>query len=151
MAGPNVNSQGESPEAVLVLGFDPGGKGNFGWAVAEVCGDSKPSVVATGIADHAEAAATAALAALPPDSDPAAAGIDAPLFYSRSTKRHVDMLVRRAMKRAGSKSVSSVMSPNSLAGACLVQGILIATELRERFPELAISEWGIGHTSCILA
>ena len=70
-----------------------------------------------------------------------AAGVDAPLFYSRSGARYADTLVRDAIRDAGAPhSAGTVQHPNSLRGACLVQGLLAATELLDRFPCNPISE-----------
>jgi len=69
------------------------------------------------------------------------AGIDAPLFWSRTGARNADIVVRRAIREAGAPNAGgTVQDVNSLRGACLAQGMLAAIELRERFPGLPITE-----------
>ncbi len=79
----------------LVLGFDPGGRGRFGWSVCRtVAGAYRPTPM-TGLADDAPDALAEVWDALSRcDSDGQnsvlAAGIDAPMFWSRSGSRVVD-------------------------------------------------------------
>ena len=69
------------------------------------------------------------------------AGIDAPLFWSERGNRHVDELVRNAIKKLGAPSTGgTVQQINSLRGACLIQGILVTHLLHRRFPEISITE-----------
>jgi hypothetical protein len=70
---------------------------------------------------------------------PAAAGIDAPLYWVRKGDRISDKGIRRAVVRAGGHS-ATVAHVNSLRGACLVQGVLAAESLAQRWPSIRITE-----------
>jgi predicted nuclease with RNAse H fold len=60
-----------------------------------------------------------------------AVGIDAPLFWNSAGDRAADRTVRRAITRLGS-SGGTVSSVNSLRGACLIQGILVAMMCQQK-------------------
>lgn len=128
----------------VLLGLDPGGHENFGWCIVDdsTCLPTAPR--ASGRANSAPLAikqALEALGQLPSDGCLAAAGIDAPLFWSPSGSRIVDELVRVAIRKLGAPhAAGTVQNINSLRGACLVQGMLAALQLRERFPSLPITE-----------
>lgn len=123
------------------LGFDPGGEGAFGWAVAHRVGDGAPGLVATGCAPNAAVAIENAGRVLAANGVPVAAGIDAPLFWTTTGKRRADNTVRRELHARGAPSPGgTVQSLNSLRGACLVQGVAAATLLRRRWPGIAITE-----------
>lgn len=71
------------------------------------------------------------------------AGIDAPLYWRTDGARKSDQLVRDLISPIdpGSKNPkSSVLSVNSLQGACLAQGVMIATLLRQKVSSLRITE-----------
>ena len=124
----------------LLLGLDPGGKGAFGWALAEDAPAWPLRVVRTGTADSAREALDAALGAA--GSTPIlAAGIDAPLHWVAEGDRAVDARLRKRIAELGAPHpAGTVQHVNSLRGACLVQGMAAALLLRERFPALPISE-----------
>lgn len=125
----------------IILGLDPGGAGNFGWCIAQYTKVMPLIPLACGITDNASLAIRYALDAIPEGSVLVSAGIDAPLFWSKSGARNADLTVRHAIKQAGAPHVSgTVQDINSLRGACLIQGMLAALELRERFPDLPITE-----------
>lgn len=126
----------------VLLGLDPGGARNFGWCIADEGGGTFPAKpIASGLSDNASQAIAAALDAMPAGGVPAAAGIDAPLYWSRSGARIADRLVRSAIANAGAPhAAGTVQDVNSLRGACLVQGMLAALALREKFPALPITE-----------
>ena len=125
----------------VLLGFDPGGKGSFGWCVAYDNSVLPLQIVASGVSNHAASAVATCLSALPAAHDVLAAGIDAPLMWSRSGRRSADVRVRNAIRKAGAPHVGgTVQEVNSLRGACLVQGFLAAIELREHFPGLPLTE-----------
>lgn len=125
----------------FLLGLDPGGIGNFGWCVV-TNSTALPAVpFASGLASSATLAISAALATLPPGKVLDAVGIDAPLFWSRSGSRLADKMVRAAIRSAGASNAAGIVQDvNSLRGACLVQGMLAGLVLRERFPEILITE-----------
>lgn len=125
----------------VILGLDPGGKGNFGWCIVRDSNEMPSQPIASGLADNAEMAVTAAVAEIPEGGLLIAAGIDAPLFWQKRGSREVDLIVRRAIHLAGSPHASgTVQDVNSLRGACIVQGVLSAISLRERFPTIPITE-----------
>lgn len=106
----------------IYVGFDPGGEGAFGWAV--VSGEACPlNLIDRGIADHAQGAFEAAINCAGARVN--AIGIDAPLFWNPAGDRVADQNVRRAIMRRGSPG-GTVSSVNSLQGACVIQGILVA-------------------------
>ena len=84
-----------------ILGFDAGGVGQFGWAVGTTEDLALPSIVASGRAPSAEVAVATALSIAGDPHGVAAAGIDAPLFWTPAGVRNVDNLVRRAMHARG--------------------------------------------------
>ncbi|MBM4273430.1 MAG: DUF429 domain-containing protein [Deltaproteobacteria bacterium] len=124
----------------VFLGFDPGGKGSFGWAVC-IDKDDGLDIVATGLADHAKGALEQSLNAKPKGGSIAGAGIDAPMFWVNSECRESDNIVRKAIKHLGAKSPGgTVQHFNSLRGACVIQGLLILKLLRRLYPNLPITE-----------
>jgi len=68
---------------------------------------------------------------------PSGVGIDAPLWWSKKEggSRMADEWIRHQYNVG-----SSVLSVNSLQGAVLVQGIILARELRSVFPSIKITE-----------
>jgi len=117
------------------VGFDPGGKDAFGWCVVSF--EGKASVCIGGVASSAADALAGASSAL--RAVPAAVGIDAPLFWTAGEDRVADRAVRALVRAAGGHN-GTVGHVNSLKGACLVQGILIARMVAERWPGAAITE-----------
>ena len=109
------------------VGFDPGGENNFGFAFLNTNGSYETGVVSS------------ASEALDLVSDrPLGVGIDAPLWWSagRGGGRYVDEWIRKRHKIAS----GTVQSVNSLRGAVLVQGYLIAHQIRVKFPDVQITE-----------
>lgn len=126
----------------VVLGFDPGGAAQFGWAALE-CSPALPlRVRAAGVANHAGQAVDSALAALSPQDCAVAAGIDSPLYWTPSGVRESDRRVRDLVRRAGARSAAGgiVQHPNCLQGACVVQGPTAALLLRRRVPGIPLTE-----------
>ena len=133
----------------IYLGFDPGGKKRveksvlrgFGWAVCSLTGDVL-HVLKTGLVNNAKEAIEAVTETLKTSKGSVVgAGIDAPLFWTESGECDVDKHIRCAIKERGAPSPGgTVQSINSLRGACLVQGVLVAYLLRNNFPEIAITE-----------
>ena len=124
----------------VVLGFDPGGKKAFGWAV---CGSNgqRLHVQRTGVVSDAEEAHAAVSEVLPANAHVVAAGIDAPLFWGRSRGRRADDIVRDAVKARGHGGASgTVQQVNSLRGACLVQGVLLGRLIHQSIPHAPITE-----------
>ena len=124
----------------IYLGFDPGGEKQFGWAVCSRTKE-KLAVLAIGEANRAEGAFAKAISAIPNEGTVVGAGIDAPLFWSESGDRNVDKLIRRALQQLGAPSPGgTVQNINSLRGACLIQGAIIAKLLQKQFPAITITE-----------
>jgi len=122
----------------VVIGFDPGGAGTFGWCVA--AGSQLPlNVMAKGTNDHADGACDAAMRAAEKEGVVAGVGIDAPLFWRRDGDRIVDRDVRQEICRLGAKG-GTVNSINSMRGACLIQGVMAAMLFRQRQPGVPLTE-----------
>ncbi|EGN75019.1 Protein of unknown function (DUF429) [Idiomarina sp. A28L] len=124
----------------LYLGFDPGGEKQFGWSISSES-DECLVVHKTGNANHAVGALEAVRQHISDSDDVIAVGIDAPLFWVANGGRAADKKVRDAIKLLGARSPSgTVQQINSLRGACLVQGAMIASLIAESFPEASINE-----------
>lgn len=110
------------------IGADPGGAGNFG--VAELFQDGNTRTAC--VSSAREAAEWI-------QGTPLGAGIDAPMWWSAraSGDRKADVCLRR---RYGNVSPGKVLAINSLYGAVLAQGAMLAVELRGRYPKLPITE-----------
>ncbi len=135
------------PESIgLILGFDPGGANRFGWSVCSAGADHLQQPLKTGLADDAWDALIRVKKAfrdfdLPENPQVLAAGIDAPLFWGRRRNRRVDDVLRQALKKNKFPTPGgTVQQVNSLRGACLVQGVLLAKYLREWDPQLPFTE-----------
>nr|WP_216907668.1 DUF429 domain-containing protein [Synechococcus sp. CCY 0621] len=118
------------------VGFDPGGEKAFGWAVVEATTDGL-RFVAGDVVSGAPSAVAQSSALL--RGAPAAVGIDAPLFWVCEGDRSADAQVRRLVCEAGGQS-GTVSHVNSLRGACLVQGVLVAQLSREQWPAAPLTE-----------
>ena len=135
----------------LYLGFDPGGAsgGNrFGWSICrEVDGWLEPPDK-TGLAKEAWYALNQVKSAIPSFGDPnslrvLAAGIDAPLFWTRTAIRTIDGRIKLALQDTGfcpKKLPNTPAAINSLYGAVSVQGPLLAKHLNDTWPCLTITE-----------
>lgn len=125
----------------VVLGFDPGGDGQFGWAVLERNGRRTPRTRKTGMSSHAEGALASSLACISSDDALLGAGIDSPLYWTPRGERVADRRIRQRIHELGAPSAAgTVQHPNSLRGACVVQGPTMALLLRRRFPDIQITE-----------
>lgn len=109
------------------FGADPGGRLTFGVAVLHDDGTFDTAVVSS--ADEAMAWYRGV---------PMGVGIDAPLWWSsgQSSDRQADRFIRTTYRIAS----GTVQTANSLKGAVLVQGVMLAQRLRERFPLVPITE-----------
>jgi hypothetical protein len=126
---------------MVIFGFDPGGKNQFGWCVAQGTNGGHLQLRASDIASYADEAVTAALRKAVDFGRVEAAGIDSPLFWVADGDRKADKSIRSAMKRLGAINVGgTVQQVNSLRGACLSQGIMAAHLLRRELPEIRITE-----------
>ena len=127
----------------FILGFDPGGEGKFGWGICKVSHGQLQRPLKTGLADDACGALLEVKQELgrysPSGNLPVlAAGIDAPMFWSKRGNRTVDDVLRDTLKDSLPKI--RVLAVNSLWGAVLVQGMLVGKYLREEWRDLKITE-----------
>jgi len=126
---------------MLLAGFDPGGKGRFGWCIVEAKSKLPLAIRHAGVEDHAAAAVDKALTVIPNSSSVVAAGIDSPLFWSLAGDRIVDAAIRYHLQQLGSRSAAGIVqNVNSLRGACVIQGVLAALRLRATLPRVRITE-----------
>jgi hypothetical protein len=137
---------------MVLVGLDPGGRNAFGWCVVDDGAALPLRVRSFGVANDADEALRAVDAVAGSDIA-VAAGIDAPLFWTTSGDRNVDAHVRQAICRRGASS-GTVGHVSSLRGACLVQGVLAAALLQQRWPGLPLTEahpkaalWMLGDAS----
>ena len=127
----------------IVLGFDPGGKNAFGWSICKTKDGQLVARVKTGLADDALAARDAVKKYLDEDASAKgqqvlAAGIDAPMFWSKTGNRAVDDFLRGKLRNSNPEV--RVLAVNSLWGAVLVQGVLLGKYLRQEWKYLLITE-----------
>ena len=116
------------------VGFDPGGKNAFGWAVI----DQKRTYVRSNVCSTARDALEAVKEILG-EHRPIALAIDAPLYWVFDGDRKADKFVRKRVVALGGES-GTVGHVNSLRGACLVQGILMLKLAYVAWPEARVSE-----------
>jgi len=122
-----------------LAGFDPGGKSGFGWALVEDNDTLPLKIVSAGVANHCDEAWESIANELN-NNQLVGASIDSPLYWGATT-RVVDLTLRDEIAHLGAAVPhGTVQSPNSLRGACLVQGILIAKRVLSEFPNAEISE-----------
>ena len=121
----------------IFLGFDPGGFLAFGWCTLETGEDDQCLNIQSGTCSTAKEALTAATESV--QAQPGAIGIDAPMYWSPDGDRKADQIVRGMVLSKGGQS-GTVSAVNSLRGACLAQGIMLAALAREHWPEVAIAE-----------
>ena len=114
----------------FIAGFDPGGRGNFGWCLMELT-DSLV-VVDHGLVNCADEAFDKMKEHL--DGELVAAGIDALLYWARRGGH------RKSDKHVHRTSGADVMAVNSLQGACLIQGFLLAKRIKFEYPDCMITE-----------
>lgn len=121
----------------IFLGFDPGGRGNFGWSICQaVAGhfDQIESGLVSNAPEAVEAVERVLLRESLSKERVRAAGIDAPMFWSETGNRVIDDVIRGASRPAKTLAV------NSLWGSVLAQGVLLGTRLCQDFDDLAITE-----------
>lgn len=120
------------------IGIDPGGVKAFGWCVMDA---ALPSLLVSRIVTGTCSGISEAIPKIERtcETQPVGAGIDAPLYWARIGERKSDQKIRKAVAKAGGSS-STVGHVNSLRGACLVQGVLSAVGLAEKWPQIAITE-----------
>lgn len=105
------------------VGADPGGKGHFGLAfLDDESGDMCHELVSS-VDDAVDEICR--------KGQPLGVGIDAPLWWSsgQASRRKADEWIRRHY----SIHSGTVQSPNSLRGAALVGGMMLACRIREKY------------------
>ena len=121
------------------VGADPGGKGkrgkgNFGLAFLDA---------EQGLHCATVSSVDDAVKHVVGKGEPLGLGIDAPMWWSTNEgcRRMADEKVRDAILRGKCKSHSgTVQSPNSLQGAALIGGAMLAFGVRQKFPRVRITE-----------
>jgi predicted nuclease with RNAse H fold len=131
LLGDDEGFQSMSFSDTVWIGADPGGKGNFGLAILKSNG-----TVRTCCVDCADKAIEVVNQNV--KSTPSGVGVDAPLWWSsgRSADRQVDQWLRKKYSFSGGQ----VQTANSLRGAALVQGVMFVQRMRERFPDVGVTE-----------
>jgi len=109
------------------LGADPGGKNAFG--VARLFGKRRSETFRVSCADEAVELI---------DDEPLGVGVDAPLWWSSgiSGDREADRWIRKKY----AIPAGTVQAANSLRGAALVQGMMFVQRIREKFPDVRVTE-----------
>ena len=129
----------------LYLGFDPGGKTKkeFGWAVCEA-NEQILTVRHKGRVENIQQALNAVKEALSKitntEQNIIGAGIDAPLVWGEMGVRAADQLIREEIHYWAKSPGGTTQEINSLRGACLAQGILLARLLHKNYPGILITE-----------
>ena len=113
----------------LWIGADPGGKGSFGLAFLDASGELECSTVSS-VEEAVERIANT--------GEPLGLGIDAPTWWSANESgwRMADCRLRERYPAAS----GSVLSVNSLRGAALAGGMMLASRVRKAFPAVVITE-----------
>ena len=112
------------------VGADPGGKNNFGLAFLDKAGEVLDCTTVSSV-DEAVDQITCRDA-------PLGLGIDTPMWWSsrKGAGRKADNWLRRKYQIPS----GTVQTVNSLKGAALVGGMLLAHRIREMFPDTRITE-----------
>ena len=115
-------------------------KEGFGWCICESSGEIPLPVVNTGVVSSAQGAKDEVDNICNGNGGRLKAiGIDAPLFWDPQGDRQVDQHLRKVISQSGGTS-STIMAVNSLPGACLIQGMMVAMLYRNDNRKLPITE-----------
>ena len=119
--------------AVIALGFDPGGAGSFGCALLHSKSMRLETISLTSVDEVCEWVVEV-LAGNTPDT----VGVDAILHWqtTKSGWRGADEYLRKNYKNV----LSSVQPSNSCAGSMAVQGLTLTMRLKERWPDIMVTE-----------
>lgn len=123
-------------EKKLVAGFDPGGKNHFGWSLLESCNNNL-IIINAGVSSNAhEAVKTIVNEAK--GKKIWAAGVDGPLYWPiENSRRCVEDILRAKTNGVINPSILSV---NSLQGACLAQSLIVMDLLINKYTKIKITE-----------
>ena len=115
------------------VGADPGGDNNFGLAFLDAVGKQLSCDTVSSVDE--------AIEQIVRRGAPLGLGIDAPMWWSSrvGAGRKADDRIRRKYRRDGMPP-GKVQTANSLQGAALVGGMLLALRIRETFPDTRITE-----------
>ena len=127
------DEKGGGPIAGFWVGADPGGRGNFGLAFLDR--DSGVRCVTVSSVDEAAERIRGA-------GEPRGMGIDAPMWWSSAEggQRAADRRVRHAIRHKCPSPSGTVQAANSLRGAAIVGGAMLALRVRQAFPRVPITE-----------
>ena len=112
------------------VGADPGGKNNFGLAFLDAARKSLDCATVSSVNDAVEQIVRKGV--------PLGLGIDAPMWWSsrEGAGRKADDRIRTRYRILS----GTVQSANSLKGAALVGGMMLALRIREKFPDTRITK-----------
>ena len=112
------------------VGAGPGGKKNFGLAFLDADGKSLDCTTVSSVDEAVEQIVCR--------GGPLGMGIDAPMWWSshEGAGREADDRIRSKYRI----SPGTVQTANSLRGAALVGGMMLAIRVREKFPDTMITE-----------
>ena len=115
------------------VGADPGGKGKFGLAFL----DAEQGLHCATVSSVEDA-----VKCVVGKGKPLGLGIDAPMWWSAIAggDRMADKNVRDAIRGKCKGRSGTVQSPNSLQGAALIGGAMLAFRVRQEFPRVQITE-----------
>jgi len=132
----------------FLLGLDPGGKGCFGWCVVKFRQKPPLEIEISGVADNAGDAFCKAQEIIK-DNELIGVAIDSPLFWHKNGDfRNVDRTLKKNLSDIDPRFANKVMQVNSLRGGCLMQGIMAARMIRDKYKEVPITE---SHPTAITA
>ena len=116
------------------VGADPGGENKFGLAFLDATDERNSHCITVSSVDDA-------VKEIEKRGEPLGLGIDAPMWWAsnKGGSRRADERIRLIHRHTDMKP-STVQSPNSLKGAALVGGMMLAWRIREKFPGTRITE-----------
>lgn len=116
------------------VGADPGGEKKFGLAFLDAVDERASDCITVSSVDDA-------VREVEKRGGPLGLGIDAPMWWTSREKgfRKADEKIKDKYKGQG-MSASTVQSANSLRGAALVGGMMLASRIRKLFPKIRITE-----------
>ena len=124
----------------IVLGFDPGKPGKFGWCVAILKG-GYPSKSSTRVCHPMRRMPLQTRSTRWTTTTSWSRPELTPRYIGGPIGHAVDLLVREAIARRGAQNAhGTVQQINSLRGACLIQGVMIGMLLQRRLPRIVITE-----------
>ena len=111
------------------VGADPGGKNKFGLAFLDCSGGTECLTVSS-VDEAVERVAS--------EGEPLGLGIDAPMWWS--SRQGAGRKADKELRKKYGIPAGTVQSANSLQGAALVGGAMLASRVRHKFPGTRITE-----------